>query len=351
MAGRTQNRFVSKALAVLAAGAFFCALLWLGNARPQPQVLHGATMGTTWQVKLAAARRHEAFEAGAAIEQLLSELDRAVFSTWVADSELSRLNASGPGVAHRASGRMIAVLALAKDIHQRSRGAFDISVGPLVNLWGFGPQPVDGRPDAQAIADARARTGLDALQVDPVAGTVTFAKPLLLDLSGIAKGHAVDAVAELLLAQGFTDFLVEIGGEMRLQGRAPDGGNWIIAIERPQGGMPEAYARIDSNGDPLALAGSGDYRNFRDVDGTRYSHEIDPRTGVPVTHTLASVTVISDTSAEADAWATALMVLGPDEGRALADSEGLAAYFIMRAPAGFEHAHTAAFARYVQSAR
>lgn len=341
--------FVSRALAVLAAGAFFW-LLFLRDPAPRQQVLDGATMGTTWQVKLVDADEHQAGDTRAAIDDLLTRLDRAVFSTWAPDSELSRLNASAPGIAHAVSSDLLAVLALAQDIHARSRGAFDISIGPLVNLWGFGPQPVDSIPDAQAINDARAQTGLDALHVDLAAGTVTFTKTLTLDLSGIAKGYAVDKVAELLHARGFTDFLVEIGGELRLQGRGPDGDGWEIAIERPQSGMPEAYARIGSAGDAIALAGSGDYRNFREVDGARYSHEIDPRSGRPVTHALASVTVISDTAASADAWATALMVLGPEEGRAVADSEGLAAYFIMRAPGGFDHAQTAPFARYVRPA-
>ncbi|HEY0963994.1 MAG TPA: FAD:protein FMN transferase [Pseudomonadales bacterium] len=308
-------------------------------------------MGTTWQVNLVAPDDDAIRDTRVAIVDLLAQLDRAVFSTWTPDSELSKLNASAPGVAHSVSRSMLAVLALAQDIHARSRGAFDISIGPLVNLWGFGPRAVDGIPGEQAIADAQARTGLGALLVDRVAGTVTYEKTLTLDLSGIAKGYAVDAVADLLLAQGFTDFLVEIGGELRLQGHAADGSNWVVAIERPQGGMPEAFARIDSGGEAIALAGSGDYRNFREVDGKRYSHEIDPRTGMPVTHALASVTVISDTAAEADAWATALMVLGPEEGRDVADSEGLAAYFIMRAPAGFDHAYTAAFARFAQPAR
>lgn len=305
-------------------------------------------MGTTWQVKLVDVDESRAMDVGGEISALLTRLDRAVFSTWTPDSELSRLNASAPGAAHAVSPDLLAVLALAQDIHARSRGAFDISVGPLVNLWGFGPDPASGIPHAQAIENARAQTGLAALHIDHTAGTATYAKPLTLDLSGIAKGYAVDKVAELLLARGFTDFLVEVGGELRLQGHGPGGDAWNIAIERPQSGMPEPYARIDSAGEAIALAGSGDYRNFREVDGTRYSHEIDPRSGRPGTHALASVTVISDTAASADAWATALMVLGPDEGRAVADSEGLAAYFIMRAPTGFDHAQTAAFARYVR---
>jgi thiamine biosynthesis lipoprotein len=342
------RRHISQALAVLAAGAFFWLLFFVSHPRPQVHSLQGSTMGTTWQVQVVATEAQIAQEAGAAIKALLQHLDRAVFSTWSAESELTRLNHSEPLVAHSASPEMLDVLLLAQTIYARSRHTFDVSVGPLVNLWGFGPEPVDGVPDAAAIAQARAGLGLEALHIDRAARTVTFERPLTLDLSGIAKGYAVDAVAGLLQELGFESFLVEIGGELRLQGRRPDDENWTVAVERPQSGMPDVYTRIDTRGEALGLAGSGDYRNYREVNGRRYSHEIDPRTGAPVTHTLASVTVISDTAAAADAWATALMVLGPEEGRAVADSEGLAAYFIMRAPDGFEQAYTAAFARYLQ---
>jgi thiamine biosynthesis lipoprotein len=202
-------------------------------------------------------------------------------------------------------------------------------------------------PDATSIAAAKAGTGLDAMHVDAQAKSVTFARPMTLDLSSIAEGYVVDRMADLLIERGFDSFLVEIGGELRLRGRRPDGSGWVVAIERPQSGERNVYARLDNHGEALALSASGDYRNFHEIDGRRYSHIIDPRSGYPVTHALASVTVIGDTAAAADAWSTALMVLGPEEGRELADSEGLAAYFIMRAPTGFEHAYTHAFARYL----
>jgi len=342
-----QNRFFIKALAVLAVGAFFYLLLLRSPATPQIHLLEGATMGTTWRVQVVAQDRQAVQKAGGAIEDLLAQLDRAVFSTWSRDSELSRLNRSPPHVPQAVSPHMLDVLLLAQAIYQKSRNTFDISIGPLVNLWGFGPEPTAAIPSPAAITAAQARIGLDALHIDRKAQTVTFDRPLTLDLSGIAKGYAVDATAGLLEGKGFTSFLVEIGGELRLQGTRPDGSAWIIAVERPQGGMPEVYTRLDTQGEALGLAGSGDYRNFREVEGRRYSHEIDPRTGMPVSHRLAAVTVIDETAAAADAWATALMVLGPEEGRAIADSEGLAAYFIMRGPTGFESAYTAAFARYL----
>lgn len=342
-----QNRFVIKALAALAAGAFFWLLFAARTPAPQIHSLQGATMGTTWNVQLVTTGAQGAREAGAAVQELLLRLDRGVFSTWAADSELSRLNRSPPGVPQALSQELLEVLVLAQEIYPASRYTFDISIGPLVNLWGFGPEPSTGVPEAAAIAAAQEQLGLDSLHLDTHAGTATFSRPLTLDLSGIAKGYATDKVAELLQQRGFASFLVEIGGELRLQGLRPDGQPWIVAVERPQSGMPEVYARLASRGEALALAGSGDYRNFREVDGKRYAHEIDPRTGAPVTHTLASVTVIGETAAAADAWATALMVLGPETGREVADGEELAAYFIMRGSAGLEHAYTAPFARYL----
>jgi thiamine biosynthesis lipoprotein len=343
-----QNRLVMKALAVLAAGAFFSLLFFRPEPAPEIYTLSGTTMGTTWQVQVVAKEAQTAQEAGAAIKGLLAHLDRAVFSTWTEDSELIQLNRSPPDTARAVSAEMLSALILAQEIYQKSRNTFDISIGPLVNLWGFGPQAATSVPDAAAISAAKARLGLGKLRIDVPASTVTFTAPLVLDLSSIAEGYAADAVAALLQERGLAAFLVDIGGELRLQGTHPDGKHWTIAIERPQDGARTAYAAIDSHGEALAVSTSGDYRNVREVDGQRFSHILDPRSGRPVTHALASVTVIGQTAAAADAWSTALMVLGPEEGREVANSEGLAAYFIMRAPAGFEHAYTAAFARYLQ---
>lgn len=343
-----QNRLAIKALTVLAVGAFFYLLFYRQPTAEQIHLLEGSTMGTTWHVQVVAKEAQTAQEAGAAIKGLLAHLDRGVFSTWTDESELSRLTRSQPNTPRPVSPELLDALVLAQEIYGKSRNTFDVSIGPLVNLWGFGPAATTGMPDAAAISAAQAQLGLGKLQVDAEAATVTFTGPLALDLSSIAEGYAADAVATLLLERGLSAFLVDVGGELRLQGTHPDGEPWTIAIERPQNGAPEVYAGIDSRGEALAVSTSGDYRNVREVEGQRFSHILDPRSGRPVTHALASVTVIGETAAAADAWSTALMVLGPEEGRAVADSEGLAAYFIMRAPTGFEHAYTAAFARYLQ---
>jgi FAD:protein FMN transferase len=337
------------ALVVSATGAFLLLLFtYLQSGKIQIHTAHGATMGTTWNVQISAADSPSLHNVSTELEQLLRHLDVDVYSTWVEDSELGRLNTSPPGQAVEVSPELMAVLAMAKKLHLETSEAFDITIGPLVNMWGFGPQSAPAtRPAAAAIEQNRQKLGMADLLLDETNRTVLKQKPLELDLSAIAKGYAVDAAANLLVQKGYAAFLVEIGGEIRVQGLRPDHKPWVIAIEAPRADARVAYDALANYGETIAVAGSGDYRNFREIDGKVYSHEIDPRTGYPVSHNLAAVTVVADSAASADAWATALMVLGPYEGKALADSENLAAYFIMRSGAGLEHTYTAAFARYL----
>lgn len=335
-------------LAALAAGVFFWCALSIPEGNDDTVVLAGKTMGTSWQVQLVATEDSASLDRLAAeIAVLLQRLDRDLFSTWTPDSELSHLNRGIVGEMWQLPDELAEVLVLAQMVHRRSEGAFDVTLGALVDLWGFGPEPVAGRPTAAAVRAARQRVGMEAFTLDPEAGTIVLHKALQFDLSGIAKGYAVDRVATLLQRAGHDNFLVEIGGELRLQGWRADGAAWVVAIEKPQSGLPEAFARLDSRGDALALAGSGDYRNVREYDGRRYSHEIDPRSGAPVDHALSAVTVLHESAALADAWATALMVLGPIEGPRIADREELAAYFIMRDASGLVSRQTSGFSRYI----
>jgi thiamine biosynthesis lipoprotein len=223
-------------------------------------------------------------------------------------------------------------------------GAFDITVGPLVNLWGFGPDgAIVSPPSDEQIAAARTRVGFGHLHADCTKPAVRkdLAR-LYIDLSAYAKGYAVDRVAELLDQRDVSNYLVEIGGELKVSGHNADGQPWAVAIEEPLDEERRVHTVIRLT--DRAVATSGDYRNFFEFDERRYSHEIDTRTGRPVTHSLASVTVIADTAAYADGMATALMVLGPKEGLELARSRNIAALFLVRTPSGFiEHA-TPAFA-------
>jgi thiamine biosynthesis lipoprotein len=210
-------------------------------------------------------------------------------------------------------------------------------------LWGFGP---DGRvivpPSDAGIEDAMQHVGYDKLELDCENGLVRKSDPLLyVDLSGWAKGYAVDEIAELLAGHQLANFLVEVGGEMRVSGHNSEARKWAVAIEAPSTSRraPQSIIRITDTG----VATSGDYRNYFEYDGTSYSHTIDPRTGRPVTHSLAAVTVLQASSAFADAMATALLVLGPDKGPDLAEDLGIAAYFLIRAESGIEEITTNAF--------
>jgi len=284
-------------------------------------------------------------EMAVAQAEIDAELDavNAQMSTWLEDSELSRFNATAPDDWYRVSSALARVVATARQISAGSGGALDVTVAPLVNLWGFGP---DGRPAAPpseaALAEARARTGWQALEVRLEPPALRKAQPLTVDLSAVAKGHGVDRVARLLDDRHCPDYLVDIGGELRSRGASPRGQRWRVGVEVPDPGSLGAVQRVLALQDQ-GLATSGDYRNFIDFDIGRLSHTIDPRSGRPVTHGLASVTVAHESALLADGWATALLVLGPERGWALAREQGLAALFIERTADGFEERYTEAF--------
>ncbi|MEN8162373.1 MAG: FAD:protein FMN transferase [Myxococcota bacterium] len=307
------------------------------------RVLAGETMGTTWRVTLLDA---PSADWRAEIEGVLARVD-ARFSTWREDSELSRFNLARTTEWLPVSEETVRLVAEARDVSRRTAGAFDPSVAPLVGLWGFGaagPQPLP--PSAPALARARARVGLTALALREAPPALKKHAPeLALDLSGIAKGHGVDAVAERLLALGAKRFLVEIGGELRCAGAGPHEGRWRIAIERPRPG-PAALQRVLTLRD-VALATSGSYRNFATVTGERRPHVLDPRTGEPIRHGLVSVSVLAARASLADAFATGLLVLGPERGPALAAREGLAALFVVEREGRLREEHSPAFAPYL----
>ncbi len=298
-----------------------------------------SVMGTSFSIKVTHLPEGVSV---AQLQELIQDrltLINQSMSTYLNDSELSLLNHADSKVAQTVSLELFKVLAAAQEISQLSGGAFDITVGALVNLWGFGPDVMRYQtPDAQAIKQLLANSGYQNLVLDASAKTVTKKiAGLTMDLSALAKGYAVDAVAELLEAQGIADYLVEIGGELRLKGVNLQGKRWRIAIEKPNSAKRELQKVLPIT--DKAMATSGDYRNFFEQNGQRFSHTIDPRTGYPITHKLASVTILSDTCMQADAWATALMVLGPDVGYQTAVQQKIAAFFIIKTDQGFvEHA-------------
>jgi thiamine biosynthesis lipoprotein len=313
--------------------ALFMVLLWRSpqqEASPVELFLAGPTMGTRYTVKVVAPgpvseESRTALETG--IGRVLELVDSAM-STWREDSELVRFNRHGTE-SFKASPAFLEVLSAALAVSVRSGGAFDVTVGPLVDAWGFGPEAISSPPSEERIEQLLEATGTERLRIDAGGETVEKASAdLRVDLSALAKGYAVDRVAAILREAGYSRFMVEVGGEVVTRGFNPDNAPWQIGIEVPDPERRAVYTVVTLDG--AALATSGDYRNFRLEGGRRISHIIDPRTGRPVGHSLASVSVVASTCMMADAWATALSVLGPEEGLQLAREENLAALFIFR---------------------
>jgi thiamine biosynthesis lipoprotein len=272
-------------------------------------------------------------------------------STYSEDSELTEINKAAINEKLVLSGAMNEVLSLALDVNALTDGAFDVTVGPLVNRWGFGPeQRHESRiPDQAEIDTLRARIGSEYLDLDSSASTLVKRTDVYIDLSGIAKGYAVDQLAHYLDGRGYSSYFIEVGGELRIKGYKPGEQTWVPAIETPVDTAPQVHNIFYPKGESIAVAGSGDYRNYFDLDGVHYSHEIDPETGRPVTHNLAAVYVIDASAARADALATAFMVLGTQRAFALAQRVGLAAYFISKREGqeGFDDLYTSQFAHYL----
>lgn len=313
-----------------------------------PFTLNDRTMGTSYSIKVSSLPPKLSGEQLRKEIRASLELINAQMSTYRQNSELSLLNASHFTEWQPVSEALYNVVASAKKISELTHGAFDISVGPLVNLWGFGPDPMTFTAPAQELIEQKMKQiGYKSIELrsEPFSIKKTISE-LYIDLSAIAKGYAVDQVGLLLEAHGITDYLVEIGGEIRLRGNNLSGAPWRIAIEKPtpEQRMIQKIVPITD----VAMATSGDYRNFFEVDGIRFSHTIDPRTGRPITHKLASVTVLRETTMEADALATAFMVLGPEDGFKLAEREHIAALFIIKTERGFDERSTPAFSETIK---
>jgi thiamine biosynthesis lipoprotein len=310
-----------------------CAALLAGGCARTPEVFQGRTMGTTYSVVVTRLPAGVArADLASAIDETLAEVNRHL-STWDPTSEISAFNASRSTAPVPVSPPLGRVVAISEEVATESGGAFDVTVGPLVRAWGFGTDaPAAGVPDEASLAALRLEIGHDKLVLAPDERSLRKRLPgLEIDVAAVAPGYAVDLIAGRFDALGVRDYLVELGGELRARGLSPEGRPWRVAVEAPLRGERKPYALVELDG--MSASTSGDYRDFRVVGGQRYSHTIDPRSGRPITHDLASVCVVQPSAAYADAWATALMVLGPEEGLALARRRGLAALFIERDPA------------------
>ncbi|BBO26141.1 thiamin biosynthesis lipoprotein ApbE [Alteromonas sp. I4] len=317
-------------------------LLLVGCSRPPVEVEHiyGHTMGTTYNVKYPKVTAVDKAKVKQLIDERLIHVNK-LMSTYDPTSELSRFNQYRFEQPFAISPETRKVVLEAMRLGELSHGVLDVTVGPLVNLWGFGPtMRPESIPSQQDVDTVRAYTGLDKLTVVKD-GLVKAHPQLYVDLSTIAKGYGVDVVAELLEEQGVESYLVEIGGEMRVKGDKGNGSEWLIAIEKP---VSEARAvqKIISIGDN-AIATSGDYRNYYEQDGVRYSHLIDPRTGKPIQHNTVSVTVIHPSSMTADGMATAFNVMGWESAIALAEQNDLAVFIVKREGDSFVEYSSPAF--------
>jgi thiamine biosynthesis lipoprotein len=306
----------------------------------------GLTMGGTFSVKIVTPKDELETPSLQSVDRALrSTLDRleGLMSTWDRDSELSRFNRSTSLEPFAVSSETFDVFKWSVEVGALTGGALDVTIGPLVDAWGFGPSgPRNGAPTDEEIARLREATGPDRIALDPVAQTVRRTRPnVRCDLSSVVPGYAADRLSSELTERGFTDFLIDVGGEVRARGRNETGRPWQVAIERPEL-HGEAIERLVSISD-LAITTAGDYRKYREVDGRRVAHILDPRTGRPLTHRLASVTVIDELAVRADAFDTALMVLGTEDGLALANRLNLAALFIERNGQGFTERATSRF--------
>ncbi len=302
-------------------------------------------MGTTYTVKLVAESPLETAETDRLANVIFAAIEdvNGRMSTYKEDSELSRFNQLKTDEPFTVSDETLKVLLEAQRIGALSDHAYDITVGPLVNLWGFGPGLRANDISDEAITAARASVGWEKIEIDAASSTIRKLHPdVYVDLSSIAKGYGSDRVGDALAGEGYQRYMVELGGEIRAAGLNLSGAPWRVAIERPVEDE-RAIQRVVPL-ENLSMATSGDYRNFYDADGERISHTIDPRTGRPVRGRVASVSVVDPSCMTADGWATALTALGEDEGFAIAEREQLTALFQLRQDDGtFEQKPTSAF--------
>jgi thiamine biosynthesis lipoprotein len=305
----------------------FTILVACSSPKNQETYISGPTMGTTYNVKFVSVDGVEQQKLKQEIDQALLNINQ-LMSTYIKDSELSRFNQWSSVEPFPMSAQTLDVLIEAKRLGAMSAGLLDVTVGPLVNLWGFGPQNRPEKvPTEKLIETTRQKIGLDKLKI----GTTWASKSqpdLYIDLSTVAKGYAVDKLAELLQTFSINNYLVEIGGEMRLAGKKASGEPWKIAIEKPETEQ-RAIQKIISVGDN-AVATSGDYRNYYEQNGVRYSHLINPTTGYPIKHNLVSVTVVHASSMTADGLATALNVMGKEKALELAEKYDIAVLLITK---------------------
>lgn len=335
-----KNKFLLALVVIVLATIIFKA----ASFAPEQISFSGPTMGTTYTVKyITTADSLSRSELKAQVDGVLLHVNK-LMSTYDPTSELSEFNKQPAGTTIEASSDLAYVLDEALKISEQSGGKYDVTVGPLVNLWGFGPgKHNDEVPSEKAIETAKEKVGYHHLIVD--GKNITKTNDVYVDLSSIAKGFGVDQVARTLKEAGVSSYLVEVGGEIIVAGHKVDGSPWQVGIESPAGGHNIAQRVIAA--DNVAIATSGDYRNYFEKGGVRYSHTIDPTSGRPITHRLVSVTVIDSNTMRADGLATAITVLGPVKGLEFAQEFNIAAYMLVKEDTGFVEQYSDSFKPYL----
>lgn len=308
------------------------------------EVVGGSTMGSTWSVKYV---RHAGLADPAQVrrevEAILGEVDRQL-STYRADSDIERFNALPTNSCQSMPAPLLELIHVGEKLSVESEGSYDLTVEPLLNLWGFGPQGREEKiPSSAAVAEVMQRVGHQHLRID--GQRLCKDAAVEVDFNSLAAGYAVDTIAARLQAMGIDNYLAEATGELKAQGTKPDGSPWRIALEAPRDDRQVAQRVIDIDG--YAVSTSGDYRNYFLQDGRRYSHTFDARSGAPVLHDLASVTVIHPSALMADGLSTLLLILGPERARDYAQTHDIAAFFVLRADTGFVIRSSQAFERLI----
>lgn len=332
--------------------------LSLAACKKDPEIitLSGKTMGTTYHIKYIndgdLTRNTEQVQEQ--IERILKDINDKM-STYIPNSELSRFNQYKEiNQPVEISADLAKVIKEAVRLNKITEGALDVTVGPLVNLWGFGPEKrIDKQPSAAQLEERRAWVGIEKLALTEQAGKFTLAKAvpeLYIDLSSIAKGFAVDQVANYVESIGAKNYMSEIGGEIRAKGKNIEGKDWQIAIEKPNFDGSRSVQDILGLKD-LAMATSGDYRNYFEENGMRFSHEINPQTGKPIQHKLASITVLSPSTMTADGLSTGLFVLGEEKALEVAERENIPVYLIVKTESGFDVKMSSAFKNLLNSSK
>jgi len=312
-------------------------------------VINGLTMGTTYSIKIKTDNNHvNKIIIHDEIDKILSEINQSM-SNYIKESELSIINISKTSDWQSVSDDLFTVINHANKISMKTEGAFDITIGPLVNLWGFGPNKVENKiPSADIIKSVKENTGFRKIFLDKSRKRILKSNAnLYMDLSGIAKGFSLDKIALYLDKKGFENYLIEIGGELLAKGENADKKAWRIGIENPNNNGDTIEHTIQLNN--MAMATSGDYKNYFEKDSIRYSHVIDPVTGKPIKHKLVSVTVLDYSAMNADALATGFMVLGPEKTLSLANRLKIPVYLIIKNNDDFEKKYNDYFAPFLSN--